>query len=231
MTRKRSRSEVRDAPTAERPRERLIRYGPRALTDAELLAVILRGGGPGQSALEVAREVLDDVDGLAGLVTSASRIHERPGIGTARTATLLAAIELGCRLARAEMPDRRLLDHPNAVARYLRLRYADRDQEIVGALFLDVRARLVGESEIYRGALSRAVVEPRGILKKAILNRASSFLLFHTHPSGDPSPSREDRIVTRRLADAGRVVGIELADHFILGSGGRWLSGRRMGWV
>ena len=231
MTRRRSRSEVRDAPTAERPRERLIRYGPRALTDAELLAVILRSGSRGQTALEVAREVLDGVDGLAGLATSVSRIHERPGIGMARTATLLAAIELWCRLARAEIPDRRLLDHPNAVARYLRLRYADRDQEIVGALFLDVRGRLVGESEIYRGALSRAIVEPRGILKKAILCRASSFLLFHNHPSGDPTPSREDLVTTRRLDDAARVVGIHFADHFILGSGGRWLSVRRMGWV
>lgn len=231
MTRRRSPSEVRDRPTAERPRERLIRYGPRALTDAELLAVILRSGGRGRTGLEVAREVLDGADGLAGLAGTASRLRERPGIGTARTATLLAAIELGCRLARAEMPDRRLLEHPNAVARYLRLRYADRDQEIVGALFLDVRARLVGESEIYRGALSRAVVEPRGILQKAILSRASSFVLFHTHPSGDPTPSREDLAVTRRLAEAGRVVGIRLVDHLILGAGGRWLSVRKLGWV
>gem|GEM_PF-4856399 len=124
VTRRRPGSEVRDAPTAERPRERLIRYGPRALTDAELLAIILRSGGRGQTALDVARQVLDDFDGLAGLAISSSQVQEQAGIGTSRAATLLAAIELGCRLARAEMPPRRLLDRPQSVARYLRLRYA-----------------------------------------------------------------------------------------------------------
>lgn len=231
MSPRRSRSEVHEAPAPERPRERLIRHGPRALTDAELLAVILRGGCRGQTALDVARDVLDDVDGLAGLTIAAATVHERPGIGAARAATLLATIELGCRLARAEMPRKRLLEHPNAVARYLRMRYADPDQEVVGAIFLDVRGRLVDECEIYRGTLSRAAVEPRGILKRALLHRASSFVLFHTHPSGDPSPSREDLAVTRRLADAGRVVGITLLDHLILGTAGRWMSVRNRGWV
>ncbi len=223
-------SEVRDAPNPERPRERLIQYGPQALTDAELLAVLLRSGGRGQSALDVAREVLDGTNGLAGLAASAAHIHEQRGIGSSRAATLLAAIELGCRLARAEMPARRLLDRPETVARYLRLRYALGDQEVVGAIFLDVRGRLVDECEIYRGALSRAAVEPRGILKRALLSRASSFVLFHTHPSGDPTPSQPDLVFTRRMADAGRVVGIELVDHLILGTDGRWLSMRSRGW-
>ena len=121
------------------------------------------------------------------------------------------------------------LSEPDAVARYLSMRYGCPDQEVMGALFLDARQRLLGESEHFRGTLSRAAVEPRPILKEGLLQGAAALLLFHTHPSGDPSPSAEDLAFTRRMSKAGEVVGIRLLDHLILGSGSRWLSLRQRG--
>ncbi len=163
--------------------------------------------------------------GLAGLDL---QFLQRRGIGKAKAATIIAAFEIGRRVARERIPRRDLLDRPDAVASYLSLRYAQGDQESMGALFLDVRNRLIGESEVFRGTLSRAAVEPRGIFKEALLQSASGFVLFHTHPSGDPSPSPEDLCFTRRMAEAGEMIGVKLLDHIILGSAGRWVSlGRR----
>jgi DNA repair protein RadC len=150
-------------------------------------------------------------------------------LGDAKAAGLLAALELARRLARAQLPDRDLLSHPAAVSRYLLLRYGERDQEVMGALYLDTRHRLLGERELFRGTLDRAAVEPRAILKQALLVSAAGVLLFHTHPSGDPSPSAEDLAFTRRLADAGELLGIRLVDHLILGGQERWVSLRANG--
>lgn len=220
-----------DLDVAERPRERILSNGGAALADSELLAILLRTGGAGRSALDVARELLRERGGLAGLVGVEPDRIRRPGIGPAKTAAVLAAIELGRRLARSELPERDLLSRPESVARYLRLRYARQGQEILGALFLDAKTRLVGESEVFRGTLQRAAVSPRQLLKKALLCDAARMLIFHTHPSGDPSPSVEDLAFTRRLAEAGRVVGVELLDHLILGGGERWVSLKaRGGW-
>ncbi len=215
----------------ELPRERLLRLGGAALSDAELLAVLLRTGIPGTSAIELGHEVLAEQGGLNGLLMSDGAALKRPGLGPAKAATLLAAIELSRRLARTQVPRRDLLDRPDLVANYLSLRYVQQDQEVMGALYLDVRNRLIAERDIYRGTVSRAAVEPRVILKEALLRSASSFILFHTHPSGDPSPSAQDLSFTRRLSDAGELLGIRLVDHLILGSSGRWISlGRRGAW-
>ncbi len=220
---------IRELPADERPRERLLAQGPRALGDAELVAVLLRTGRPGASALEVARETLAAVGGLSGLAASGAPALLRKGLGGAKAAALLAAAEVGRRLARAESIERAPLAHPAAVASYLSLRYSVRDQEVMGALYLDTRNRLVAERELYRGTLNRAAVEPRQILKEGLLHGAAGCLLFHTHPSGDPSPSAEDLAFTRRMAEAGEVVGIRLVDHLILGGVGRWLSLRERG--
>jgi len=126
-------------------------------------------------------------------------------------------------------PDLLPLGNPDAVARYLLLRYAERDQEVMGALFLDLRNRLLGEAELYRGTMARASVEPRAFLKQALLRSAAGILLFHTHPSGDPSPSAEDLAFTRRLSDAADLLGLRLLDHVVLGGGHRWVSLRKRG--
>jgi len=221
---------IRELPIDERPRERLLAQGAKSLGDAELVAVLLRTGGAGESALELARRLLASVGGLTGLSVASPASIERRGIGPAKSAALVAAVELARRLARAEIREREPLGHPAAVASYLTLRYATLDQEVMGALYLDTRNRLLGERELFRGALSRAVAEPRRILREGLLAGAAGCIVFHTHPSGDPSPSAEDLAFTRRLAEAGESVGIRLLDHLVLGAQGRWVSLRERGW-
>jgi DNA repair protein RadC len=199
---------IRELATDERPRERLLAHGGAALSDSELVAVLLRTGRQGASVLELARELLAGHGGLAGLVGANPAMLRRNGLGDAKLATLLAALEVGARMARAQLPEREPLVHPAAVARYLQLRYGRGDQEVMGALFLDVRQRLLAEREVYRGTLQRTAVEPRGLLKEALVRGAAGLIVFHTHPSGDPSPSAEDLQFTRRLSDAGDTVGV-----------------------
>ncbi len=208
-----------------------MRVGPESLSDSELVAVLIRSGGRAGTTAEVAARLLQRTGGLGGLVSANGHLKRQPGIGPARAATVLAAVELARRLARGEVSERRLLDQPESVVRYLRLRYGQAEQEVLGALFLDVHHRLIAEREIFRGTLTRTTVEPRAVLKEAMWCRAAFFLLFHTHPSGDPTPSAEDIAFTRRLSQAGRLLGIKMVDHLIVGNGGRWVSlKRRGGW-
>ncbi|HKI85750.1 MAG TPA: DNA repair protein RadC [Thermoanaerobaculia bacterium] len=215
---------LRELADDERPRERLLALGGRALSDTELVAVLLGSGRRGASALTLAREVLCMVGGLAGLLGSEPSTLRSPGLGPAKRSSLLAAVEIGRRLARAELPERSPMTRPAAVARYLTLCYRRFDQEVMGALYLDSRHRLLEERELYRGTLNRAAVEPRGILKQALLVGAAAIVLFHTHPSGDPSPSAEDLAFTRRVSEAAEILGLRLIDHLILGIGDRWVS-------
>jgi len=220
---------IRELPVPERPRERLQAHGSAVLSDRELLALVLRSGNPYKGVVEVAKEVIDDCGGLVGLLDARPKDLMRDGLGMALASSLIAAVEIGRRLAREEFPNREPLSRPAAVASYLALRYRVRDQEVMGALFLDVRQRLILDKEIYRGTLSRAAVEPREILKEALMQGASAVVLFHTHPSGDPSPSLEDIAFTRRMAAAGEAIGIRLVDHMVVGSTGRWVSLKERG--
>jgi DNA repair protein RadC len=220
---------IRELPASERPRERLLKQGSDALSEAELVAVLLSTGRKGVSAVQMATELLQETAGLAGLIALTPQMLRRKGLGPAKAATLLAALEIAGRLAREQLRERKLLTRPAEVAHYLALRYWARDQEVVGALFLDVRRRLLSEKELFRGTLDRAVVEPREVLKEGLLRGASGVILFHTHPSGDPTPSPEDLAFTQRMKDAGEIVGVRLLDHFILGSAGQWVSLRQRG--
>lgn len=220
---------IRDLPTEERPRERLLSQGPEALSDAELLAVLLRTGTRGKSALSLATDLLRELDGLAGLLSAKAPELRRDGLGEAKAATLLASLELARRVARCGLPDRKPMARPAEVASYVGMRYGHQDQEVVGALYLDARECLVAEQEIYRGTLRRAAVETREILREGLLRGATAMVLFHTHPSGDPSPSHHDMLFTRELDRAGEVVGIELVDHLIVARGGAWTSLRQRG--
>lgn len=179
--------------------------------------------------LDLARNLLRASQGLNGLLGTGPLALRQAGLGPAKAASLLAAVELARRFSRARMADRELLKDPQSVASYLELRYSLKGQEVMGALYLDTRNRLIGETELYRGTLSRAAVEPRAILKQGLLRDAAGLVLFHTHPSGDPSPSAEDLGFTRRMVEAGELVGLHLVDHLVLGSGGAWTSLRRQG--
>jgi DNA repair protein RadC len=215
---------IRELPEGERPRERLLQQGGSSLADSELLAVLLRTGRRGASAIQMAMDVLRENGGLSGLLTATPHSLRRHGLGPAKAASLLAAVELGRRLAREQLLDREPLSRPVDVARYLALRYHTSDQEVMGALFLDARNLLLGEREMFRGTLSRISVEPREILRECLQRGASSIYLFHTHPSGDPEPSAEDLLFTRRMAEAAEIVGLRLVDHVVLGHRGRWVS-------
>jgi DNA repair protein RadC len=215
---------IRELPQGERPRERLLQQGGGSLSDSELLAVLLRTGRAGVSVLQMAMDLLRDNGGLAGLLTATPHSLRRCGLGPAKAATLLAAVEVGRRLAREQLLDGEPLSRPVEVARYLALRYHTCDQEVMGALFLDARSRLLGEREMFRGTISRIAVEPREILRECLQRGAASIYLFHTHPSGDPSPSAEDLLFTRRMAEAAEIVGLRLVDHVVLGHRGQWVS-------
>jgi DNA repair protein RadC len=220
---------IRELPVSERPRERLLKQGSGALSDAELVAVLLRTGTRGVSALQMAMELLRETGGLSGLVSLTPGSLRRNGLGPAKAATLLAAVEIAGRIAREQLGERELLTRPAEVARYIHLRFWARDQEVVGALFLDSRNRFLGDKELFRGTLNRAVADPREILKEAIVRGAAAVILFHTHPSGDPSPSESDFAFTRRLKEAAEIVGLRLADHMIIGAAGRWVSLQQRG--
>jgi DNA repair protein RadC len=205
----------RDVSDDETPRGRLLRRGAQALSDAELLSILLR------TEHGVAGELLDTLGGLYRL-TSIDAGNLR-GTSSVRTAALLAAVEFGRRLARAQVPKRIILRRMPTTVKYLRLRYDRPNQEVMGALYLDCRHRLIHEEEIFRGALTHATVEPRAILQVGLMRHAARLILFHTHPSGTPEPSQQDIGFSHRMNKACQLVGIVMEDHIILGVDG-WAS-------
>ncbi len=213
---------IQDLPVDDRPRERLARLGAAALSSEELLALLLGSGTRGQSALDRARQILAVHGGLPGLASlSEAELVAEKGIKRARSGAIAAALEIGRRLAAKPLAARDLFNEPGLVKEYLRRARGDGVQERTGALYLNARNRLIRDDpEIYRGTLDRAVVEPREILKRALLANAAGVVLYHNHPSGDPTPSREDREFTRRLAAAAESVGVRLLDHVVVGRGG-----------
>ncbi|HEY7112273.1 MAG TPA: DNA repair protein RadC [Thermoanaerobaculia bacterium] len=213
---------LRDIPDEDRPRERLFRLGPSALSNEELVALLLGTGSRGESVLERARRLLAAYGGLAGLAgVSGAELRRERGIKNARGAAIEAALEIARRLATVTLTDRDLLNEPRLVKESLRRSQGDGAQERTGALYLNARNRLLRhDPEIYRGTLDRAVVEPRELLKRALLANAAALIVYHNHPSGDPSPSREDREFTRRLAAAADAVGLRLLDHIVVARDG-----------
>ena len=207
-----------DLPAEDRPRERLRRHGASALSNRELLAVVLGTGTRGASALDVATALLDSgLRGLAG--RTAGELESARGLGRAKAARVAATLELGARLASEGRGTAAALRTPGESARYLLPRYGARPVETFGILALDVRHRLKREAVISVGCLTSSLVHPREVFQEAVVARAAALVLFHNHPSGDPEPSAEDVALTRRLASAGTLMGIEVLDHIVLGAG------------
>jgi DNA repair protein RadC len=213
--------------SAERPRERLARLGAPALSNRELVALLLGTGSSRASALDVADGLL--ASGLRDLAgRSLGELEKQRGLGRAKATRVLAALELGGRLASESGEVRPLLASAADVARYLLPRYGARPVETFGVLALDVRRRLRHEAVVSVGCLTASLVHPREVFQEGIAARAAALIAFHNHPSGDPEPSAEDLSLTRRLAQAGALLGIELLDHVILGAG-RFVSLRERG--
>lgn len=214
-----------DSSTREDTLKRLQRRGCRSLSDIELVSTLLRSGGCSEdTALEMAREVLGN-SGLASLLRlEEGQLLAKRGFGKAKTTRVLAAVELGQRLARIRMPKRRLMERPDQVAGYLWMRYCQKGREVAGALYLDVRQRLIEERELTRGTLRRVAIDTRMFVKPALDCGAAQMIIFHTHPSGCPIPSTDDLSFTYRLVQAAEIFGIQLIDHLILGSCRQYVS-------
>ena len=208
---------IADLPLEERPRERLARHGPDSLSDAELLAILIGSGVQGRSAIHVARDLLKG--GLRAMSQREWGQSSTPsGIGPAKAARIAAALELGRRLAAHVEIDSPAVRDPESIARPLIARYSHHVQERLGAIYLDSKNRVLREREIYVGTLNSTTVSTRDVLRYALEDHAASIIIFHNHPSGDPAPSAEDLLFTRRMVEAGRLMGVEVLDHLILGA-------------
>lgn len=208
---------MKEVALHDRPREKLERLGPSALGDNELMALVLGSGARGRDVLELANAVLEDCGGLHGLTRSAAADLRRiPGVGDARAAQVLAAIELGRRTLVRTHADRPRLNTPRQLASYLLPQYGSRPVEQFGIVMLDTKHRLLQIRLVSTGSLDSTVAHPREVFREAIAGRAAAIVLFHNHPSGDPHPSPDDAVLTARLAEAGQVVGIDVLDHLIL---------------
>ena len=211
---------VRDLPMDERPREKLLKYGSSYLSNAELLAILLRTGVKDVSVLRVAEEVLSHFEGkgISGLVHMVPQdLADIKGVGLTKAATILAAVEFGRRLSVQAAESIDTIGGPEDAAHYAMPRYRHELQEHFALMTLDMKNHITGFFDLTTGTLSASLVHPREVYRKAIQQSAASIIVFHNHPSGDPSPSREDIAVTERLAKSGKVLGIELLDHIILG--------------
>lgn len=205
----------------EQPRERLEALGSQALSDAELVALILRTGTPDADALLLARRLLSRCGGLRGVARSGGgELRGAPGMGPAKTAGLLAALEIGRRLAIHRLSPGQRVRSAEDVHRHFYPRLRDTLHERFIALLLDGRHRFLGDLVISQGTLTASLVHPREVFRPAIREAAAAIVLVHNHPSGDPSPSHEDLEVTRRLARAGEILGVRVIDHVIVAEAG-----------
>lgn len=217
---------IADLPLDEQPRERLARHGVSVLSDAELVSVVL-SASRGRSTLDTARAVLSD--GLLALARRDWRTYARiTGIGDGNAAKIAAAFELGRRATSRDTVAGDPVRDPDSVARTLVVKYAHHVQERLGAIYLDAKNRIIREREIYVGTINSATVSTRDVLRHALDDHASGVIIFHSHPSGDPSPSGEDLVFTKRLIDAGKMLGIDVLDHLILGAN-RYVSLKQRG--
>jgi len=208
---------IREWPREERPRERLLAQGAAGLSDAELLALCLRSGIAGLSAVELARELLGRHGGLRGLLSADPRALRRMrGLGDAKTAQLAAILEIARRCLAEELNTGPALGAPAAVRDYLRLSLGARPHEVFVALFLDAQHRVLRVDELFRGTLTQTSVYPREVVKAALAANAAAVILAHNHPSGVAQPSRADELLTRQLKDALALVDVKLLDHFVV---------------
>jgi DNA repair protein RadC len=204
-------------PEDQRPRERLIKHGPQNLSDAELLAVFLRIGVSGKSAVDLGRDMIGHFGSLNGLFAATlsdfSKLH---GLGPAKYAQLQAVMELARRSLGEELQVGEVLSSPQAVRQYLQLLLGKKAYESFAVLFLDVKNRLIAAEELFRGTLMHTSVYPREVVKAALAHNAASIILAHNHPSGTPEPSAADRILTSALKQALSLVDIRVLDHFVV---------------
>jgi len=218
---------MKDLPPDARPREKLLARGAAALSDAELLALLLRTGTAGKGVLQMAQELLDlpsvsagGSGGVAGLLNaSAADLQHVKGLGPAKRAELLAVLELARRALAQRMRERTVMDSPQAVRDFWQLHLASRSYEVFAVLFLDAQHRMLAMEEMFRGTLTQTSVYPREVVKRALHHQASAVVLAHNHPSGSVQPSRADEMLTHTLKAALALLDVRVLDHIIVSQG------------
>ncbi|MDE3839770.1 hypothetical protein C0966_10410 [Bacillus methanolicus] len=209
---------IRDFPEDERPRERFIQSGPESLSNHELLAILLRTGTKQESVLQLANRLLTHFEGLRLLKDATlEEITAIKGIGKAKGIQVLAAVEMGRRIANLCYDDRYVIRSPEDGAKYLMNDMRFLSQEHFVCLYLNTKNQVLHKQTIFIGSLNASIVHPREVFKEAFRRSAASIICAHNHPSGDPTPSREDIEVTKRLAECGKIIGIDLLDHLVIG--------------
>lgn len=215
---------IKEMPEDARPRERLERSGPGALSNQELLAITLgtgvTAGGTTYTAIDLATQVIKKFDSLKGVAQADFiQLKQVPGIGSAKACQIMAAFELGKRVALFTGDSRPIIRHPADVFDYFRDQMSLLTKEVFRVVVLDTKNRLVKEQIISEGTLNASIVHPRDVFRLAVVHSAASLILLHNHPSGDPTPSQEDIDITRRLCEVGKIMGINILDHIIIGGG------------
>jgi DNA repair protein RadC len=206
---------IADWPVSERPRERLLTHGAGTLSDAELVAVLLRTGVKGKTAVDLARELIDRFQGIGGLLERVATENVK-GLGSAKRAQFAAAVELARRSLTEQMKKRSALTSPGAVRDYLRLTLASKAHEVFVCIWLDAQHRVIDCAEVFRGTLTQTSVYPREIVKAALAANAAAVIFAHNHPSGAAQPSQADELLTRNLREALALVEVKVLDHFIV---------------
>jgi DNA repair protein RadC len=220
---------ITDLQVSERPRERLAQLGAQSLSQAELLAILLRVGVPGENAVQVGQRLLSDLGGLAGIHrASYEDVCAQHGIGPAKAAQIKAAIELGRRLAVAAPEERPTVHSPEDAAALVQYEMSALEHEELRVVLLDVRNRVLDVQSIYRGSATSAQVRVGELFKAAIRRNAAAIIVIHNHPSGDPTPSPEDVALTRAIVQAGNLLDVGVLDHLVIGRG-RYVSLKERG--
>ena len=208
---------LKSLPSDARPREKLLARGPSALSDAELLALLLRTGIVGKHVIQLAQELLDRFGGVGGLLhTGADALKAIKGLGPAKRAEVMAVLELARRALAQELRAKPLFDSPTAVREYLQLQLGARAHEVFAVLFLDSQNRLIAMEELFRGTLTQTSVYPREVVLRALHHHAAAVVLAHNHPSGVAEPSRADEALTQSLKAALALVDVRVLDHFVV---------------
>jgi DNA repair protein RadC len=220
---------ITDLNQAERPRERLAKLGPQALSTAELLAILLRVGVAGENAVQVGQRLLQSLGGLAGVQrASFEEVCSQHGVGPAKAAQIKAAIELGRRLV-VEAPEERPTIHsPADAASLVQYEMSALEQEELRVILLDTRNRVLDISSVYRGSLNSSQIRVGELFKTAVRRNCAALIVVHNHPSGDPAPSPDDIAITRAIVQAGKLLDVEVLDHLVIGRG-RYVSLKERG--
>ncbi len=220
---------ITDLSTADRPRERLAELGPQALSNAELIAILLRVGIEGENAVQMGQRLLQDLGGLHGLHrATVVEISQQHGMGLAKAAQIKAAIELGIRLRLAAPAERPVVSSPADAAALVQYEMSALPQEHLRVINLDTRNRVINIEKLYVGSLNASTVRVAEVFKPAIQRNAAAIVIIHNHPSGDPTPSPEDVALTRAIVQSGKLLDISVLDHLIIGQG-TWLSLKERG--